>query len=68
MTGGTSWTERKMKEPADLARRAEEHPQLPPGSCERVAGRVFITPPTDEPEPRAKLAAELAMTPPVMQR
>jgi len=27
-----------MREPADLARRAEEDPRLPPGSCERVAG------------------------------
>jgi hypothetical protein len=27
-----------MKEPAALARRAEEHPQLPPAACERVSG------------------------------
>jgi len=26
------------REPAELARRAEEHPQLPPGTCERVSG------------------------------
>ncbi|HVB70996.1 MAG TPA: hypothetical protein VND83_05780 [Acidimicrobiales bacterium] len=27
-----------MVEPAELARRVEEHPQLPPGQCERVSG------------------------------
>lgn len=27
-----------MVEPARLARRVEEHPELPPGSCERVSG------------------------------
>lgn len=27
-----------MKEPAEFARQVEEHPQLPPAECERVAG------------------------------
>lgn len=27
-----------MKEPADLAKHAEDHRRLPPGTCERVAG------------------------------
>jgi hypothetical protein len=27
-----------MKEPAEFARQVEEHPQLPPAGCERVAG------------------------------
>lgn len=27
-----------MREPAELARQSEEHPQLPPATCERVSG------------------------------
>jgi hypothetical protein len=27
-----------VKEPAELARQVEEHPQLPPATCERVSG------------------------------
>jgi hypothetical protein len=31
-----------MKEPAEFARQVEEHPQLPPAGCERVAGSVSV--------------------------